>query len=226
MADEQARETKELDFAFELKQADEAGSFTGHASVFGIEDSVRDIVKRGAFKRSLGELAAKGRMPAMLWSHDARQPIGVWEEMKEDRRGLLVRGRLLIDAIPQARAAHALMMAEPSGLSGLSIGFQTIESEIDEKRGIRKLTDVDLWEVSLVVFPALDVARVETVKDLSLEDIRTKRDVEAVLRDEGVSRQTAKVIAAGWHAPAQRDVEGDRKALAAWIHDRAKGLAA
>ena len=155
-------ETKTLDFEIEAKALDEPGTFEGHASVFGKEDMGRDIVMRGAFKRSLAEWKAKDRMPALLWHHNHREPIGVWLEMKEDRRGLFVRGKLLVDDIAQARATHALIKA--GGLSGLSIGFWTVESEVNEKTGIRKIKDVDLWEVSLVTFPMLDMARVENVK--------------------------------------------------------------
>ena len=168
-------ETKRLDFEFEAKALHENGEFEGHASIFGVEDMGHDIIVRGAFKRSLAEWKAKDRVPALLWHHNTREPIGVWLEMKEDRRGLFVRGHLLVEDIGQARAAYALIKA--GGLSGLSIGFTTVQSEINEKTGVRKIKDVELWEVSLVTFPMLDNARVEDVKaivpfnDLDLADL-------------------------------------------------------
>jgi HK97 family phage prohead protease len=217
-------QTKTLDFHFEAKALDGAGTFEGHASVFGVEDYVRDTVKRGAFKRTLAEHATKDRMPALLWQHDTHQPIGVWEEMREDRRGLFAQGRLLIDDIPQARAAHALL--KEGGLSGLSIGFRTVESEVDDKRGVRKLTDVDLFEVSLVTFPALDSARVEAVKEISVEDIMTKTELEGVLRDVGLSRSVTKYIVAGWMPPAQRNVEGDVMGIVDRLNSITRTLAA
>lgn len=204
-------ESKQLDFECEFKQDDEEpGVFSGHASVFGQTDSVGDIVVRGAFKRSLAVHKESGRMPALLWQHDAREPIGIWEEMKEDRRGLFARGRLFIDDIPKARQAHALLKG--GGLSGLSIGFQVVEAE-DGKNGLRKLSDLNLWEVSLVTFPALNSARVEDVKEFIIEEIKTKRDLESVLRDAGFSKSQAAFITAGWTPPARRDTEGGHDGL-------------
>lgn len=185
--------TDTLDFGFELKRLDEddEGVFEGYASVFGETDYTRDIVEQGAFKRTLREHRKKGRLPALLWQHDSYEPIGVWDEMKEDGHGLAVKGRLLIDDAPKARQAHALL--KENGLSGMSIGYRTQKSLIDEKKKVRKLLDVDLFEVSLVTFPALDSARVSAVKS---DDIKTIRDFEAFLRDAGgFSNAAAKRIA-------------------------------
>lgn len=182
-----------MDFAFEVKEVDDdaLGTFEGYASVFDEVDFVRDSVTKGAFKRTLRAHRRNKRMPALLWQHDVRDPIGVWEELKEDDHGLYGRGQLFVEDIPRAKAAHALLKG--GGLSGLSIGFRTVKSMIDEKKKTRNLLDVDLHEISLVTFPALDSARVSSVK---CDDIRTIRDFETFLRDEGgFSHAAAKQIA-------------------------------
>lgn len=186
-------DNEHLDFAFELKALDDeaVGSFEGYASVFGETDQVNDIVAQGAFKRTLRQHRGKKRMPALLWQHDTREPIGVWKQMKEDDTGLLGKGKLFVDEIPRARQAHALM--KENGLSGLSIGFRTVKSSVDDRKGVRTLLDVDLFEVSLVTFPALDSARVSAVKGH-----KTIREFESFLRDEGgYSLAAAKTIASG-----------------------------
>lgn len=157
-------EHETLDFEFEIKAIDddEPGTFEGYASVFGEKDVVDDIVQRGAFSRTLRAHKRKKRMPALLWQHNSREPIGIWKELKEDKHGLYGKGKLLIDDIAKAKEAHALL--KDNGLSGLSIGFRTVESILDEKRKVRILTDVELFEVSLVTFPALDSARISNVK--------------------------------------------------------------
>jgi hypothetical protein len=68
-------------------------------------------------------------------------------------------------------------------LSGLSIGFVTREDIYDKVTGIRTLKKVDLWEVSLVTFPANDAARVSAVK--TIESISSLSDAERYLRDAG-----------------------------------------
>ena len=180
---------RRLDCPFEFKLDGDEGTFSGFGSVFGVKDSFSDIVAKGAFKRTLAEAKASGNMPALLWQHIPSQPIGVWEDMAEVSRGLKVTGRLVLETQKGAEA-HALLKA--GALNGLSIGFNTVTSEMNDKKRIRTLTDVDLWEVSIVTFPANGKARITQVKN-SPENIR---DFEAFLRDEGrYSHRTAKLIA-------------------------------
>jgi HK97 family phage prohead protease len=128
----------------------------GYASLFGATDQGGDIVARGAYGRSLKALAAEGRAVKMLWQHDPAQPIGIWEEVREDDRGLYVKGRLL-DRVERGREAAALI--EAGAIDGLSIGYRTVKSTKNDK-GLRVLNELELWEVSLVTFPMLPSARV------------------------------------------------------------------
>jgi hypothetical protein len=158
------------------------GTFTGYASVFDVIDDGLDVVKRGAFAQTL----ASGRRVKMLWQHDMAQPIGVWDEMREDDRGLFVRGRLVRE-VRQAAEAHALLAA--GALDSMSIGYRVIEASDDGR--IRSLDKVDLLEVSLVTFPMNRSALVTGVKS-----VRTIREFERCLRDAGFSQREAKAIAA------------------------------
>lgn len=136
--------------------ADGALVIEGYASLFGLADQGGDIVQAGSCAASLKRLAAKGDRVRMLWQHDPARPIGVWDEIREDGKGLWVRGRLL-DEVAQAREAAALIRA--GAIDGLSIGYRTVRSGRDEK-GRRLLTEIELWEVSLVTFPMLPEAKV------------------------------------------------------------------
>jgi HK97 family phage prohead protease len=137
----------------------EDGLFEGYASLFGAEDQGRDIVMAGAFARSLARgPAAQVRM---LFQHDPAQPIGVWETLREDARGLYVRGRLTLGV---ARAREILALLREGALDGLSIGFHTRKAVRDARTGQRRLYELDLWEISLVTFPMLPGARVGAVK--------------------------------------------------------------
>lgn len=136
----------------------------GYASLFGKRDQGNDVVMGGAYGASLARLAAAGRRVKMLWQHDPTQPIGVWDEVREDATGLWVKGRILGD-VEKGREAVALLGA--GAIDGLSIGYRTVKSERDGK-GQRLLTELELWEVSLVTFPMLPEARV-TGKGETLE---------------------------------------------------------
>lgn len=128
----------------------------GYASLFGARDQGGDVVAPGAYGASLKRMAAEGRRVKMLWQHDPAQPLGTWDEVREDARGLWVKGRLL-DSVGRAREAAALIAA--GAIDGLSIGYRTVRA-LKAADGGRLLSELDLWEVSLVTFPMLSGARV------------------------------------------------------------------
>lgn len=179
---------KYLTRPFDIKAVSDDGTFEGYGSVFHVEDDYKDVVVPGAFEKSLADWQAKEKMPALLWQHQASEPIGVYEEMYEDAHGLFVRGRLLKDDVAQAGEAYALLKA--GAISGLSIGYRKIVDEYDRETGITILKELDLWEVSAVTFPANDQARIENVKCIT-----TRRDFELFLRESGFSKSQATRIA-------------------------------
>jgi hypothetical protein len=133
----------------------------GYASLFGRRDQGGDVVQAGAYAASLKALNAAGRRVKMLWQHDPAQPIGVWDEVREDATGLYVKGRILTE-VDRGREAAALLAA--GAIDGLSIGYRTLRAERDGK-GQRLLAELELWEVSLVTFPMLPEARVAAKGD-------------------------------------------------------------
>ncbi|HEY4941637.1 MAG TPA: HK97 family phage prohead protease [Rhizomicrobium sp.] len=134
------------------------GEFEGYASLFNVADGAGDIVAPGAFTRSL-----RRRPPArvrMLYQHFAHEPIGVWDEIREDVRGLYVRGRLIED-VERARDVAALIAK--GALNGLSIGFRTLRARRDAAGGTRTLLEIELWEISVVTFPLLAGSEVTAI---------------------------------------------------------------
>lgn len=138
---------------------------SGYASLFGQRDQGGDVVQKGAYAASLAAMRTAGRAIKMLWQHDPAQPIGVWDSVHEDAKGLYVKGRILTE-VDKGREAVALLAA--GAIDGLSIGYRTIKVQRDAK-GQRLLNEVELWEVSLVTFPLLPEARVATKGD-ALDD--------------------------------------------------------
>ncbi|MEM9475896.1 MAG: HK97 family phage prohead protease [Pseudomonadota bacterium] len=153
----------------------------GYASVFGSRDQGGDTVLAGTYARSLKAQAEAGRRIKMLWQHDPTEPIGVWEEVPEDARGLYVKGRLLLDV---ARGREAAALIEAGAIDGLSIGYRTVRAEKNDT-GQRLLSELELWEVSLVTFPMLEQARVGTKGESP--EVALMRDLAAAFDD---ARQT------------------------------------
>lgn len=216
--EDEAEKTHEVisrkQFAFEVKAIEADGVFSGYGSVFGVVDSYKEVVEAGAFAKSLREHKKAGTMPALLWQHDAREPIGVFTKMKEDAVGLYVEGQLLVGQnVPNADKAYSLLKA--GALSGLSIGFMTKLSMYDEEKRVRYLKEVELWETSLVTFPANTAARITGVKSDCLQGMTAenahlhKREIEAALRDAGASVKVAQFIASQIQKPALRDDGGE-----------------
>ena len=150
--------------------------FEGYASVFGSRDGAGDIVAPGAFTASLRKRGPGG--VRMLYQHFAHEPIGVWDTIREDARGLYVRGSLILD-VERARDVQALL--REGALGGLSIGFKTQRARKDVN-GVRTLLQVDLWEISVVTFPLLEAANVTAVGAKGSALARQIRDMTAVLK--------------------------------------------
>ena len=177
----------ERKFAEALSRVDADGRFCGYASLFGRRDLSGDVVMPGAFAETLTRKRPSGI--GMLLEHDPAATIGVWSLMEEDSRGLWVEGRL---GGSKAAARAGAMMREGT-LDGLSIGFRTVEATADRRRRGRRLIEIDLWEVSVVVAPMLPEARAqapgagrETVTDggAVLQGMAARmREAASILRD-------------------------------------------
>ena len=190
----------------EVKFADgdaETGTFEGYGAVFGNVDAYGDVIQKGAFKDTLRDWKKVKRLPPMLVQHGGwgmtdtdALPVGIWEEMDEDDKGLKVKGRVINLDTERGKTIYGAMRA--GALDGMSIGFRAKEFSLgtkqDEPR--RTLKKIDLVELSVVTFPANGAARVDSVK--SAGDITTIREFEEFLRDAGgFSHAAAKSIAAG-----------------------------
>jgi len=151
--------SKKITYPLELKDLGKEGTgeFCGYASVFDEVDSHGDVVKKGAFLRSLEDSSRK----PLLWQHDPEIPIGVIDEIYEDDYGLFVRGKFLLE-IEKAREAYALVKS--GSISGLSIGY--IPRKILRTSDGRVLTEVELLEVSLVTFASNSLAKITEVKNV------------------------------------------------------------
>lgn len=142
---------------------DADGAVEGYASLFGEVDSAGDVVMPGAFAQTLRTRGVR-RIP-MLFQHDPAEPIGVWVELAEDARGLKARGRLIADVM---RAREVLALVRAGAIDGLSIGFRTVRGRIDPRTRVRRLDEIDLWEISIVTFPLLAGARVRAIEKAHL----------------------------------------------------------
>lgn len=204
---------KTKDFALSLKSVTDEGSFEGYGSIFGNIDSYGEKVMPGAFAESLARHKREGTKPLMLWQHDSWQPIGVWDDLAEDGKGLWGKGRLL----PGVKAAdEALILLKAGALQGLSIGYRELDVEPDGN--VRQLKKLDLLEISIVSFPANRRARVDSVKSrLDGGELPTLPEFEEFLREAGFSKTQATAIAGKGLSHLLRSESGSASDAAAYF---------
>jgi len=143
-------------FAFEVKQLTEQGQFSGLASTYGNTDQQNDVVMPGAFTRTLSDA---GKQRPLLMGHST--PVGL-VTLTDSATGLLAEGKLSL-GVQVGKDAYTLL--KDGVIRGLSIGFQTVKEQVVGE--VRQLLELKLFEVSLVVFPANEMALVTGVKSAS-----------------------------------------------------------
>lgn len=171
-----------LDFSqTEVKFVGEKGKFVGYASVFDGVDSYGDTIKAGAFQNAI----KYGKLPKMFENHKSWElPIGKWTSITEDSKGLLVEGEFTPN---HSRADDVRSSMLHGTIDGLSIGFRMKEGDYEVDGANRTIKNItDLVEISVVTFPADDVARVDlTSVKSALDGITSIRDLEDFLRESG-----------------------------------------
>jgi len=133
----------------------------GYGSTFGNVDVHGDVIVAGAFDQPK-------RHPLMLFHHDVNEVIGRWDVVRPDSHGLWLEGRLA--DTPRGNEVHTLL--KMGALRGLSIGFRVLASS-PNKSGGRNITAAEVWEVSVVAFPANELAGVTSVRSQTAPAVST-----------------------------------------------------
>ena len=161
-----------------------SGVITGYATKWGVRDVIGDATVKGCFTQSLTK-----RMPKMFLEHSPTLVIGKWTNAVEDDAGLLLTGQLT----PGNRTAEEVKAnIEFGAIDSLSIGYVTKGSY--KEGDVNYLTELELYETSIVSSPALAEAKIVGLKSINpdeLESISTLREFEQMLRDAGMSKSLA-----------------------------------
>ena len=168
----------------------EEGSIEGYASVFGGVDSYGDTIEKTAFDNVI----KTGQKPLMFYQHNRWSiPIGIWEEMSVDEKGLKVKGRLNLE-LAEAREVYSALKF--GSLNGMSIGFRMKDKDYEyDDEDICHIKNIsELLEISIVNFPADKEARIDAVKSEELDGLHDIRDCEHYLRELGISKKMAQKL--------------------------------
>lgn len=197
-----------IEVPFELKAVDDSGNFEGYAAVFNNIDLGDDVILPGAFTKV--KTTRSGKLKLALY-HDLTRLVGL-ADFTQDDHGLLVKGKVN-QAVSYAKDAYELMKA--GILDSMSIGFNTIKADLEERAGrtIRVIKEAELWEASFVPFGMNPAAQVLTVKS----DIRL---FENALRDRmGLSQKEAAAVASLGYPALRRDGGSEATAIVEELKD-------
>lgn len=162
----------------ELKSLADDGTFEGSLAVYGNVDDGGDVIQYGAMRKTLAEGGA--RRP-LLWQHNQQEPIGVLN-LVDTPTALLASGKLVL-AVPRAKEAYELLRV--GALTDLSIGYKAVK-QIIGKAGERILTEIRLFEGSLVTVGMNSAAKIRSVKtvepDADMEAVEAVRNLARDLK--------------------------------------------
>lgn len=197
-----------LEVPFELKAVDESGNFEGYAAVFNNVDLGDDVIQAGAFTRV--KTTRGGKLKLALY-HDLTRLVGAADYTQDDH-GLLLKGQVNLN-VSYARDGYELMKA--GILDSMSIGFNTIKADFEERAGrrVRIIKEAELWEASFVPFGMNPEAQVLSVKS----DIRV---FEKALRERmGLSQKEAATVASLGYTALRRDGGSEATAIVDELKD-------
>ena len=146
---------------------DDSRTISGYASVFGNRDSDNDVIEKGAFKRTIKAWGPEGKDRIKLMSqHDMSRPVARITELKEDDKGLYIEAKFGTHTDGED---HYRMVKEGL-LNEFSVGFVSEQKSENEKGGF-DITEIKLYEVSLVSVAANDEAIVTEVKSQDISGL-------------------------------------------------------
>jgi len=191
----------------DFKYDDDSGTFTCYGNTKHNIDRAGDRPMDGCYTKSIAKHMEKGTMPKMLWSHDPTiLPVGSYSKMEEDAKGLKMTGKLSETSMGK----DIKILAKDNALDSFSIGYVEVESEYDSKTGINNLIELDIKEISWVNFPCDENAQLEAIKsNIADGELPTKRELQKLLRNQGLSKSQAERIANHYDPKALAEEVGD-----------------
>ena len=136
-------------------------------------------------------------------------PVGLGT-LVDSAAGLMIKGELDLDT-QSGRDAYSRL--KKGIVRGLSIGYSVTQKAFED--GVRKLKEIDLFEVSLVAVPMNPAAQVTLVKS----GVASIRDYERFLHQAGWSKSEAcKLAGHGWKGLMIEDE--DSPILLEWLREQ------
>lgn len=181
----------------EFKYDKSTGEFTCYANVKNVIDHAQDRTVDGCFAKSIAKHLADGTIPKMLWMHNPWElPVGKWIEMREDSKGLFMRGKLSGTTM----GSDIEILAKDGALDSFSIGYWVIEERWNDRLKCNDLIEVHVVEVSWVNFACNEASLLQDIKThIGEGKLPTKAELREILKSTGwLSKRVVERITAAY----------------------------
>ena len=190
---------KTLDLSvLEFKALSGDRTFSCYGNVKGNIDHALDRVVDGAYRDSIAAHKAAGTMPKFFWMHNPWEPpVGMWEKMEEDSKGLYLEGKFA--NTPRGNELYELYREK--ALDSFSIGYRVNDEKWNSQLGCNDLIKIDIREVSAVTFACNEESRLVDIKTRIAEgQIVTKAELRLLLESVpvGLSKRQIERITADY----------------------------
>ena len=182
----------------DFKLDSSTGEFTCYGNVKGNIDHALDRTLDGAYVDSINEHMKNGTMPKMFWMHKSHElPVGVWLEMKEDAKGLWLKGRLSKTSM----GADIEVLAKDGALDSFSIGYYVVEEKWNSDKRCNDLIKLDIVEVSWVTYACNEESLLQDIKSKMHDGgVPTKAELRELLKSiPGLSKREIERITANYN---------------------------
>lgn len=179
-----------VDSSFKIKAAnDESESIviSGYASTVS-KDRAGDVVSAQAWEKD-SALGNYLKNPIVLFGHDHDKPVGKMIGYEIDDYGLMVD----IEVFNVDPRTYRLVKAE--ALKTFSIGFRLKDYLFDEESSTFIITELELFEISIVSVPCNQDCTFElqkSIREKGLYETLREEAIEAKRKEKGVSSDEGK----------------------------------
>ena len=190
-----------------FKYDNDSGTFECYGNVKNNIDHAQDRTLDGAYVKSIERHKASGTMPKMFWMHNPQDlPVGKWIDMREDAKGLWMKGKLSDTTMGR----DIQVLAKDGALDSFSIGYRVVSEQWNSGKSCNDLVELDIVETSWVNLACNEESRLVGIKSkLDEGEVLTKRELEKFLRESGLSRKQANTVCSRYDDSVKNDAELD-----------------
>ena len=191
----------------QIKSQGDSMVFSAYGNVKNVVDKALDVAMDGCYTKSITEHTVNGTTPSLLWSHESySMPVGKIHRIEEDSKGLFFEGKLS----KTSAGLDLYVLAMDCAINKFSIGYNVIKEQMNREKQVNELHEIDVKEISFVNFACNEESTLQSIKShFDMGDLPTVRELERLLRSNGLSRKQAMMICSAYKPEIKSSLDLD-----------------